>query len=236
VVKRVLFLLFVILLISACSRTEPEAIPPEQIVANSAERMINLDGFKFAIDISGAPAFLDVDQNFSLASAEGFYVAPDKAIAAVRVLAPGLVTEVNILSVGQEQWLSGLVSDEWTALPPDWGFNPATLVDAESGFISALTSDLSEIQLSGMSKIDGGPDQELFLITGIMEGGRISELSQGLFRSEPHQIQLWIAPDTYELYRVVINAESTTEIEEATVWRVDFREFDDTVEISAPSP
>ncbi|MGD2048829.1 MAG: LppX_LprAFG lipoprotein [Chloroflexota bacterium] len=233
--RQFLFLLFASLLVVACNQTEPEKLPPEQIVANSADRMIDLDGFRFTIDISGAPVFLDVDQNFSLASAEGFYVAPDKAIAAVRVLAPGLVTEVNILSVDQEQWLSGLVSDEWTALPPDWGFNPATLVDAESGFISTLTSDLSELELSGMSKLDGGPDQELFLISGTMDGGRISELSQGLISPDRLRVQLWIAPDTFELVRVVLDTGLSGETEETTVWQVDFRDFDQTVEISPPS-
>lgn len=232
----ILFLLFTSLLVSACNQTEPETLPAEQIVANSAERMISLDGFKFGFDISGAPVFLDVDQKFSLASAEGYYVAPDKAIAAVRVLAPGLVTEVDILSVSQEQWLSGLVSDEWTALPPDWGFNPATLVDAENGFIAALTSDLSGLQLAGMSKLDGGPDQELYMITGTMDSSRISQLSQGLIGSGTLSVQLWIAPETYELYRVVINSEPSTEAGEATVWQVDFSEFDETVDIAPPSP
>jgi hypothetical protein len=233
--NRALFLLIACLLVVACSQEEPETLPPEQIVANSAERMIALDGFKFAIDVSGAPAFLDVDQKFSLASAEGYYVAPDKAIAAVRVLAPGLVTEVDILSVGQEQWLSGLVSDEWTALPPDWGFNPATIVDAESGFLSTLNSDLSELELSGMSELDGGPDRELFSITGAMDGGRISELSQGLISPDQLRVQLWIAPETYELYRVVLGSEPSAETEEATIWQVDFSEFDQTVEISSPA-
>lgn len=232
--RRILSLLFASLFVVACNQAEPEPLPPEQIVSNSAERMNELQGFRFVIDISGAPVFLDVDQNFSLASAEGYYVAPDKAIAAVRVLTPGLVTEVNILSVGQEQWLSGLVSDEWTALPPDWGFNPAALVDVESGFISILTNDLSELELSGMSKLDGESDREFLLVTGLMDGGRINELSQGLISPDQLRVQLWIAPDTYEIYRVVLDAGQSGETEEATVWQVDFREFGETVDIAPP--
>jgi hypothetical protein len=86
-----------------------------------------------------------------------------------------------------------------------------------------------------MSKLDGGPDQELFLITGTMDGGRISELSQGLISPDRLRVQLWIAPDTFELVRVVLDTGLSGETEETTVWQVDFRDFDQTVEISPPS-
>lgn len=234
--RHVLLFFISVTFLTACNQPEPELPSPEQIVANSAERMISLDGFKFSLDVSGTPAFLDPDKNFSLSSAEGFFVAPDKAIAEVKVLAPGLVTQVNILSDGEEQWLSGLVSDEWAALPAEWGFNPATLLDMQNGIISILTRDLSDLQHTGTSKLEGGPNQELYELSGILDGGRINELSQGLFSQQSHDIQLWIAPESYELYRAVITEKRSTGEDEPTVWQIDFREFDKTVEISPPTP
>ena len=233
--KSLLLLLFLSVFTIACKEPEPESLPPQEIVANSAERMIELEGFHFAVDVSGKPAFLDVDQNFSLAAAEGFFVSPDKAIAAVRVLAPGLVTEIEILSIGQEQWLSGLVSDDWTALPPEWGFNPAILVDAESGILSALTADLEDLHLDGISTLDDGPAGEFYWITGVLDGRHISEMSQGLLGPQPLEVQLWIAPETYELYRAVITDPRLEDSDEATVWQIDFGQFDETVDITAPS-
>jgi len=228
-------LLILMVVVTACQEPEPESPPPDEIVNLAAERMSEMKGFKFAMAVSDEPAFLDENKTLSLGSGEGFYMAPDKAVTSVTILTPGLVTEVSIISIGDEQWLAGLVTDEWSELPTSWGFNPAFLVNSEQGILSTLATDLSGLQLAGREKLPGSAGEELFKITGMMDGGRIFELSQGLIGPEAMEVTLWIGPETYELHRVVVKDFSEEASEEPTTWQIDFTDFDKTIEITPPT-
>ncbi len=232
--RRANILLLLIIIAVACKTPEPEIPSPEEILAGTAGRMSEMEGFRFTFDISGAPVFLDEAQSFSLASAEGFYVAPDRAIASVRVLAPGLATEVSILSIGKAQWLSGLVNDDWMALPPEWGINPLMLIDSNSGIVSSLVANVSDVEFVGMSDPGEGSGDDFYLLTGSLDGNILNEMSGGLLGPEQLNVQLWIAPGTYELGRVIITEVGSSEDDKATEWQIEFLDFDQTVDISPP--
>jgi len=234
-IRKVIILLLLIFIAVACKTPEPEVPSPEEILAGTAGRMSEMDGFRFAFEISGAPVFLDQEKSFSLASAEGFYVAPDRAIASVRVLAPGLATEVSILSIGQDQWLSGLVNDDWMALPPEWGINPLMLIDSKSGIVSSLIANISDIEYVGMSDLDEGLSDDFYLIRGSMDGNLLNEMSGGLLGPGQLNVQLWIVPETYELGRVIITSPGSSENEKTTEWQIDILDFDQTVDIIPPA-
>jgi hypothetical protein len=221
-------------LLFACREPEPEALPPEEIVLRSAERMNALSGFEFVIERSGEPVYLDLDQTIAFRRAEGHYVAPDTAQAIVRVITPGLVTDVGVISIGQTQWESNLLAPDWHEIPADWGFNPAVLFDSEIGIQSILLSDLSELTLEGNETIEDGPEQQMYVVSGRLGGERIHEMSYGTIGPQIMTIRLWIAPETFELYRVLITDPSRGGTE-PTIWQVDFRQFDQTIEIEAPS-
>lgn len=195
--------------------------------------MNSLDGFYFIIDRSGLPAYLDPNETISFRKAEGFYVAPDKAIAEVRVIAPGFVTDVNVISIEDIQWETNLLTNEWTQLPPNWGFNPAVLFDPEIGIQSILVADLQSLTLSGSEKLENGTDEILYVIEGKLAGDRIYQMSYELIGPEEMDVKLWIAPDTFELHRALIT-DPNGPSEEATVWQVDFKEFGRTVDIEPP--
>ncbi|MFZ0546013.1 MAG: LppX_LprAFG lipoprotein [Candidatus Promineifilaceae bacterium] len=227
------FFVFIVLLLAACREPEPESLPPETIIQRSAERMNTLSGFEFDILRSGEPVYLDLDETIAFRQAEGTYVAPDRAQAVVRIITPGLVTDVNVISIGETQWESDLLSPNWQEIPPDWGFNPAVLFDSEIGIQSILLSDLSDLALDGNEKIEDGPDQKMYVVSGSLGGEHIHAMSYGTIGPDTMSIQLWIAPETFELYRVLITDPSRGG-EEPTIWQVDFREFDKTIEIEPP--
>jgi hypothetical protein len=221
------------LLLFACREPEPEALPPAEIIQHSAERMNGMSGFEFVIERSGEPVYLDFNDTIAFRRAEGHYVAPDTAQAIVRVITPGLVTDVGVISIGGTQWESNLLAPAWQEIPPDWGFNPAVLFDSEIGIQSILLSDLSELTYEGTEIIEDGPDQKLYVVSGTLGGERIHEMSYGTIGPQTMSIRLWIAPETFELYRVLITDPSQGG-EEPTIWQVDFRQFDQTIEIEPP--
>lgn len=232
-------LLLVGLLVSACQEPSPTPAPtptptPQDIIQQAVDRLTTTSGFHFGVNLSGAPAYLDPTGTIAFRTAVGDFVAPDRAQAAVRAAAFGLLTDVNVISIGPDQWQTNILTKQWEQLPPDFGFNPGALFDAANGLPAILTADLSNAALNGREKIEGGPDQELIVISGQVAGERLAVISGGLIGPQAVDVTLWIAPDTYEIVRILVNEPEPDSEEGASVWQLDFSNYDQEVVINAP--
>lgn len=235
-----LIAVFLVSLVAACGQPTPPPLPPEEILSRAAEQMKSLQGFHYLIDRSGAPAYLNAEQTLAFAQAEGDFYAPDQARANIRVILPGLVAEVNMIALGDDYWESGLLSNQWEKLPPGMGFNPANLFDPQSGFQEILRADLVELSYDGLQELPDLPGESFYALRGKLEGERLYALSYGLMGPQSMDVNLWIAPTTFEVYRVQIDepllpGESDPNGESVTRWQVDFWDFNQ-VEAIAPPP
>lgn len=230
-----LIALFLILLGSAsCRPTAEPALSAEEIVQNAAQRMNQLNSFHFTINHEGPPAYLDPDNNFSLVLMDGDYAAPDRAQAVVMVKLTGFVTKVDVISVADVQWQTNPLTGQWEELPPNWGFNPAVLFDAEIGLPTILSADVSDLALTGKEKLEDGPDAELYALTGVVAGDRLFQMSGGLIGPAAVNAQLWVMPNTFELVRVILTEPATGDDESPNVWQVNFANYDQEIEIEPP--
>ncbi len=234
--KRLIPLLFSfspLLLFLACSPPPPE-LPPQDIITRAAERMKTAPGFHFVIDRQGAPAFLDPDQTLSFRRAEGDYAAPDRAQASVRIIAPGIVAEIQAIAIGERYWETNFLTGEWQELPAELAFNPAILFDPETGLQPILLADLTNLTLNGVVELEDLPGLSLYHLTGTLDTTHLYDLSYTLIGPDPVQAEIWITPDTFDLYRILLTESATSEGGETTLWQVDFWNIGETVEISPP--
>ncbi len=230
-----LAVLFLLLLVLGCGGTStPEVeLQPEEIIQETAVRMNELRGFHFLIERDGAPAFVDPPDNlFVFRRAEGDYLSPDRAQAIVRIIGPGLITDVQVVTIADIQWQTNPLTGQWEELPPNWGFDPTVLFDDEVGLPSILVNDFTEFELVGLERMEEGGNGRFYKITGSIDGERLFTMSGNLIGPAQVQAELWIHPDTFELHRVIIIEPET---EEASIWQVDFSEFDQTLEIEPPN-
>ncbi len=238
--NRQLFLLLLLWLgagtaVTACNNTQLPELPPQTILQNAAARMNQMAGFQFNISREGAPAYLDPDEILSFRRASGAYVAPDKAAAAVRIIGPAIITDIDVISIGETQWQTNVATGAWEELPPNFGFNPAALFDPQIGLQTILLEDMTNLQRAEPQNLkdDDGPDQELYHLTGEAAGERLYEMSGTLIGPAPVMVELWIRPETFELVRVLVT-EPIPGTEEVSLWQVDFANFDEVVEILPP--
>lgn len=226
-------LLFVI---AGCGGQAIPDLPPEEIVSNSVARMREMQGFKFIIDRSGAFAYLDLEETISFGRAEGDYSASDSVSASVKILVvPLLVSKVDLIAIGDSQWQTNPLSGEWEVIPPGSNFNPSALFHPETGIQAALANDLSEMELIGVEELEEVPGQQLYALSGKLAGQRAYQMSFGLIGPDELQVTMWIAPSTFELYRLVI-VEPGVDEEDDTIWQIDFWNFDQVSEITPPIP
>jgi lipoprotein LprG len=228
-----LFLLVVPLL--ACQQAEPEPeLSPEMIVAETAVRLGELSGFHFVMETSGPAAYLDATGTLALRRLEGDFVAPDRVRAVVRVAVPGLVTEVRVIRIGDQQWQTNVLTGAWEPLPPSDGLNPANLFNEATGLPAVLAQDLSEISLVGSETVDG---VVLEVITAVVAPQRLASMSSNLIAAQPTDdpitIRLWLEPESRDLYRLLLT-EPLPNADEPRIWQVDLSQFDQTVTIEPP--
>jgi LppX_LprAFG lipoprotein len=225
--------IFVLFGLCACQADKPVLLSPQEIIAQSADHMQNLPGFHFVIERSGTPAYLDMDETIAFRRAEGDYMAPDQAQASIRVILPGLVAEVDMVSLGEDYWETNVLTGEWQQLPTGMGFNPAVLFDQRTGFQSVLENDLSDLALLGTQELEEIPGQKLYALTARVKGEQLYQMSYGMIGPETMDISLWVAPETFDLYRIEI-VDPVEGAAEPTNWLIDFWNFGTTVEITPP--
>ncbi len=225
------WLWLVFLLLAGCSKPTPLPPSPDEIVARAAARMKSLPGFHFVIERTGAPAFLDYDETLAFRRAEGDFVTPDQAQASVRVIAPGLVVDVGILSIGERYWQTNLLTGVWEEFPPGTGFNPAQMFDPEIGFQPLMESDLTDLALNGVEELEDLPGKKLYAVAGRLSGERLFQMSYEMIGPETIDVRLWVDPQTFDLYRVILTEPADAE---PTVWQMDFWDFGVVAKIEPP--
>jgi len=221
-------------MVTACGSSQAEQIPPEEIVSRSAQRMATVTGFEFVIDRSGSPVFLDYNETISFRRAEGKFNSPDRVYSNVRIIAPGIVTEVQIISIGGMQWETNLLTGEWQASDPIYSFNTSRLFDPNIGIPAILASDLSSLVLIGLDELPEVPGKKIYVLEASLQGEHAYEMTYGMIDNDPLKIKLWIAPESFDLYRVILIDPANPGDEEDTVWQIDFWNFDKTFDIEQP--
>jgi hypothetical protein len=218
---------------TGCERTTPEPLSAEEILNLAIERTANLTGFECSLLREGSRAFVDPEETIALRRIDGSFVAPDKLRATVRVITPGLVTEFQIISLGEDQWFTNLITGEWEVVPSAWGFYPATLFEPETGMVSVLRTDLSNLQLEGLAELDEVPGKQLYHLSAGLSGENLYYLSYGMIASDRMDVELWVEPGSFEVHRIVL-AEPMPDENEPRIWTLDFWNFDRVAEIAPP--
>jgi hypothetical protein len=230
---RSLLSLFSVMVLTGCVQAR-EIPAADEILANAASRMSSLKGFEFLIERSGEPVFLNPEQNIAFRLAQGQYMAPDRVSANVRVIAPGLVTDVQIISIDEQQWETNYLSGVWYRIDIRYSFNPLRLFDPDNGIAAILRSDLYDLSFVGLEELTEIPGKALYVIDAVVQGDRPSIMTYGMIDPVPLQSKIWIDPETYYVYRILIIDPANTVDQEDTIWKIDFWNFNTTFDIQPP--
>ena len=228
--KAILFVLVLLaLLLTACGTDIPQ-VPPAEVITRAGDAMLQAPSFHFKVDISGKPVVLNQVTQLSLRSAEGDFARPDKMGVHLKVLLAVAAAELDMIALGNEQYLTNVLTKQWEVLPPKFGFNPAIMFDPQVGLEQLLKAGLDNAQWIGVEALDG---KSLFHLKGSISGERLQGMSSGLIGKGPVAVDLWVEPDTY-LPRQAVIVDKDSDPEKPAAWTMTFSSYGKEVNISAP--
>lgn len=202
---------------------------PRAILREAAQAMEALESARFTIQSEGAPVFFNPEQTLIFNSAEGVFVAPDRAAAVVAVRGPGLNLQLNTIVVGDEQWLSNPLTGQWEQLPPELSFNPAIIFDEESGWGALLEEGVTAVTPHRRVSVEGEPFDRVDVT---LSGAQLRTVTAGLAGGDSLDATLWLTPDERRVARLeftTLNAGG-----EPSDWLIIFTAFDEPATVEAP--
>jgi hypothetical protein len=148
------------------------------------------------------------------------------------VAAGNLISEVQIVTIGGEGWMTNLFTGRWEPLPGGWEFDPAAFFAPETGIPNLLTDGLEGIAVAGplaTEELEG----ENWRLTGQAQPAQLVTLSGGLFPPAPADVEAWIDPITNLIYQMqLVLPESDSE--EPTEWLLILNRYGEDVTIEPP--
>ena len=215
---------------SAAPNAEPSPTPdPAAIMSRAADIMTELESAAFEITRNGGPAYIDAGQTLNFTSASGVFGSPHSIDGTLAVAASGAALEIGFVSVGDNQYITNPLNQQWEQLPADWGFDPAALFDPETGWRPLLQQDLSDAQLLGISAFGG---VERYRITAIAAGARVEAILGGLAGNDAVEIEFFVDTASNEIVQMSFMTDSAGE--EQAEWLLRFFDFNEPVTINEP--
>jgi lipoprotein LprG len=228
--KKVLFaLLCLSVLLTACGTDIPQ-IPPAEVISNAGDAMLKAPSFHFKIDLSGKPVVLNQATQLSLRSAEGDFARPDKMGVHLKVVLAVAAAELDMIALGNEQYLTNVLTKQWEPLPPEFGFNPAIMFDEKMGLEQLLKGGLDNAHWIGVEDLNG---KNVYHLQGSISGEKLQGMSGGLISKGPVDVDLWIEPNTHLPQKAVI-VDKNSDAEKPTTWTMTFSSYGKDVNITAP--
>jgi hypothetical protein len=225
-----LIILLISGLISACQPGLPQ-LPPDEIVNRAAQSMLSVDSMHFKIEVSGVPVYLNRATALSLRSVEGDFARPDRMGVHLKVIAAVAAAEMDMIAIGNEQYITNILNGKWEVLPPEFGFNPAVMFDPKVGIEKTLEGGLDNAQVLGTEAIDGAAAYHL---KGSIDGARVQGMSSGLITTGRIEVELWVDGSSFLLKRLIL-IDTGSDPQKPSTWTMTFSSFGQPVNINAPT-
>lgn len=192
--------------------------------------MLETHSLHFVMELAGKLVYLDSPPTMALKRAEGDVVRPDQVRAIVRVSSFGLLSELGIIGIGADQYLTNPVNQQWEKLPPGvgWYFDPGMVFDPDHGIEAILTG--SEWSYGVEESI---ADQPHYHLKGELPGERIAPLASGMIGSGPVPVDIWIGQEDAFVRRIRM-VELESDLDNPTEWLLEFTAFDEVDAIQPP--
>lgn len=228
---RFLSLLAALLITLAPSLALAEDDPDiDTILDEASAQLERTETMSFKMELEGT-TYIDEAETIQLLGAEGVMQRPDK----VDVTFTALVLEsqqisIRMITIGEDAWITDIVTGKWVPSPPEFGYNPAVLYDETDG-LGPVMSRMTDPQLDGTDEIDG---REAWHVVASIDGTLTERMTSGTMRGSTQSLDVWIDKDTNNILRIEIAEPTDEDLEDPATWALILSNHGENVTIDRP--
>lgn len=202
----------------------------ETILSDASARLDETETMSFSMELEGT-TYVDEAKTIQLLGAEGVMQRPDK----VDVVFTALVLRtqqisIRMITIGEEAWITDIVTGKWVPSPPEFGYNPAVLYDEVDG-LGPVMSRMDDPKLEGSDEIDG---HDAWHITGTVDGEITQKMTSGTMRGSHQGLELWIDEENNDMLRIRIAEPTDEDLEDPATWTLTLSDHGKDVKIERP--
>lgn len=202
----------------------------DDLLADTATRLDETESMSFTMEIEGT-TYVDAAKTIQLKSAEGIMQRPDRVDVTFTALVLGRQQiSIRMKSIGDESWITDLVTGQWVPSPAEFGYNPSILYDDVHG-LGPVIGRMDEPELVGSEEIDG---REAWHIQATADGEIISIMTSGAMRGSKHELDIWVDKETNDILRIRISEPTGEDLEDPAKLTLTLADHDEEVTIEPP--
>jgi hypothetical protein len=224
-----------VLVLFGCGPTDAEpATPspthtPTELVKMASRRFAETPSIHFVLKVEGE-TFIDPVNNMRLLSAEGDLQRPDRVRTAFQVEVVGQVVSMHLVSVGNEAWMTNLLTGEWSDAPLEFTYRPDILFSPRNGIGSVME------RIQGVERLE---DEDIsgrsaYHVRATVAQPVVRPLTYNTIKGSPVTVDFWFDRETQALLRARIAEPPGSRRQHPAVWTLDFSHHGEAVSIEPP--
>lgn len=221
----------IITLIAAPNAMAQDDPAVEDLLADTAERLDETETMEFVMELEGT-TYVDGAETIQLLSAEGVMQRPDRVdVTFTAVVLDRQQISIRMINIGDDSWITDIVTGQWVPSPPEFGYNPSILYDEELG-LGPVMSRMNNPEISGSEEID---DRDAWHISATADGDIIKAMTSDTLRGSEHTLDIWIDQETNDILQISIAEPTDEDLEDPATLTLKLSEHDEDVTIEQPT-
>lgn len=202
----------------------------DTVLSNASQRLKDTQSMAFTMEIKGS-TWVDDKQTIRLLGAKGVMARPNAVDVqfTAEVLGTNQI-DIRMITIGDDSWITDLVTGAWVPAPSEFGFNPAVLYDDQAG-LGPVMGKITDPQLDGDEKIDDITCQR---VIGRVDEKTIAKLTASTMRGKDIALTLWVDPDTWNIRQIELVEPDEDDIDDPATWIMHLSKHNEDVTIEKP--
>lgn len=215
---------------AAASPTPRPSTPAGDALARAAQRLADTQSAHFTLEVDGT-TYIDEGETIQLLSAEGDLLRPDRVRASFDASLRGLATvTINLITVGDQNWTTDLVTGDWVTAPAEIGYDPRVLFDEQTG-LGPVLLQATNPETVGDEEING---RDATHVRATVSQEVIGPVTAGTMGGSEVVIEVWVDRETGDALRATVAEQPNPDTDDPATWTLDLSRINEPVTIEPP--
>ena len=202
---------------------------PAELLELASQRLAETPAVHFVLEVEGE-TFVDPLAEMLLVRAEGDLQRPDRVRTALQLEVVGRVISLLLVSVGDQAWMTDLLTGEWGTAPLEFTYRPGVIFSPEHG-LAPMMERVQDVKRLADEAIDG---RSAYHVQASVAQSDVNELTNYTIKGSLLTVDFWIDRETQALLRVRIAEPPDPQRPHPAVWTIDFSHHGEDITIEPP--